>query len=298
MDDEDDISMNHNINPRISTLNPMVGMGMGLTMPMQMGFGSPNPVAWGGSMAQPMHSPSPYMMPPPADPNFLAAHQHAMMYAKQAYQMAVAQQAMAAAGDEWERGSTVGGYGGSGMLTSTGPGMMSPHFGMIPMGQGYGWPSPSSVYLPSSSRSMYGGGSGGSIINSRNEYGGSRNPNNWSSSRSSYGESFGPPLDQYGRKNTQNLGHAQRDSVSSLRAPVMLAAQSQTGRGSPVRSGNGQRDSAYLPSVPPMPASQSQSERGSPDGTPRPRTGSQPATPSRGTYGRKIPPPSSWKAGM
>ena len=288
--------MNHNIGPRMSTLNPM----MGLSMPMQMGFGRPNSVAWGGNMVQPIGSPSPYLMPPPADPNFLAAHQHAMMYAKQAYQMAVAQQAMAAAGDEWERSSSVGGYGGTSMIgASSSSAMISPHFGMMPMGQGYGWSSPSSVYLPSSSRSMYGGpvNSSGLVSNSRSEYGGVRGPNNWSSSRSSYGESFGPSLDQYGRKNAGTSGHAQRDLVSSSRLPAMPAAQSQSGRGSPARSGNGQRDSAHLPSVPPIPSSQFQNGRGSPDGTPRPRTGSQPASPSRSTYGRRAP-PSSWKAGM
>lgn len=274
-------------------------MGMGLQMPMQMGFGSRNSVAWGGNM---VHPPSPYLMPPPADPNFLAAHQHAMMYAKQAYQMAVAQQAMAAAGDEWERGSSIAGYGGSSMISaSSSPAMMSPRFGMMPMGQGYGWTSPSSVYLPSSSQSTYGGlvnsGGGASINNSRSEHGVS-GPKNWPSSKSSYGESFGPSLDQLGRKNAQGTSrHAQRDSVTSLRAPVMPAAQAQNGRGSPVRSSNGQRDSTYLPPVSPMPASQFQNGRGSPDGTPRLRTGSQPASPSRSTFVRKAPPPSSWKSG-
>lgn len=293
--DDDDEMINHNISPRMSTLNPM--MGMGLQMPMQMGFGSPNSVAWGGNMVPP----SPYLMPPPADPNFLAAHQHAMMYAKQAYQMAVARQAMAAAGDEWERSSSIGGYGGGSMVSaSSSPAMMSPQFGMMPVGQGYGWSGTSSVYLPSSSQSVYGVNSGGgaSISNSRSEHGGVSGPKNWSSSRSSYGASFGPSVDQLGRKNAQGTsGHAKRDSVSTLRAPVMPAAQQpQNGRGSLVRSGNGQRDSTYLPPVSPMPASQFQNGRGSPDGSPRPRTGSQPASPGRSTFVRKAPPPSSWKA--
>lgn len=179
---------------------------------------------------------------------------------------------------------------------SSGPTTMSPQFGMMPMGQGYGWSNPSSVYLPNSSRSMY-GDIGASNSNSRSEYGGIRGPNNWTSSKSSYGESFGPSLDQYGRKNMQIRGHAQRDSISSLRAPVMPATQPQNGRGNPVRSANGQRDSTYLPSVSPMPASQFQNGRGSPDGIPRLRTGSQPASPSRSTFVRKAPPPSSWKVG-
>lgn len=178
---------------------------------------------------------------------------------------------------------------------SSSPAMMSPQFGMVPMGQGYGWSSPSSVYLPSSSQSVYGGGV--PINNSRSEHGGVSGPKNWPSSRSSYGASFGPSLDQLGRKNAQGTsGHAKRDSVSTLRAPVMPAAQSQNGRGSPVRSGNGQRDSTYLPPVSSMPTSQFQNGRGSSDVTPRPRTGSQPASPSRSTFVRKAPPPSSWKA--
>jgi len=43
-------------------------------------------------------------------PGMVMAHQQAMFMAKQAYQFAVAQQAMQAAGDEWERASHVGGY--------------------------------------------------------------------------------------------------------------------------------------------------------------------------------------------
>ena len=285
MDDEDEM-INDNISSRMSTLNPM--MGMGLQMPMQMGFGSPNSVAWGGSMVRP---PSSYLMPSPADPNFLAAHQHAMMYAKQAYQMAVARQAMAAAGDDWERGSSIGGYGGGSMMSaSSSPAMMSPQFGMMPMAQGYGWSGTSSVYLPSSSQSIYGGlvNSGGS------EYGGVNGPKNWPSSRSSYGDSFGPSLDQLRRKNAHGTpGHVKRDSVSTLRAPVMPATQPQNSRGSPVRSGNGQRDSTHVSS---MAASQFQNGGGSPDGVSRPRTGGRPASPSRSTYARKAPPPSSWKA--
>ena len=173
---------------------------------------------------------------------------------------------------------------------SSSPAMMSPQFGMMPMGQGYGWSSPSSVYLPSSSQSIYGG-----VVNSGgSEHGGVSSPKNWPSSRSSYGDSFGPSLDQLRRKNAQGTsGHTKRDSVSTLRGPAMPAAQPQNGRGSPVRSRNGQRDSTYLP---PMPASQFQDGRGSPDGTSRPRTGSRPGSPPRGTFVRKAPPPSSWKA--
>ncbi len=121
------------MNPRMSAVNPMMAMGSPLAMQMgQMGFGgAPGAAMWGGGMgmAQPMLSPAQFMVPPPADPAFLAAHQQAMAYAKQAYQMAVAQQAMAAAADEWERGSTVGGFGGGGSVY--GGSQMGSSFGMM-----------------------------------------------------------------------------------------------------------------------------------------------------------------------
>ena len=50
------------------------------------------------------------------DPQFLNAHQQAMLFAKQAYQMTVAQQALEAAGEEWERSSNIGGGGGGGSV--------------------------------------------------------------------------------------------------------------------------------------------------------------------------------------
>ena len=207
--DDDDMPINQTMNPRMSSLNPM--MAMGNPMAMQMGFGgSPNlaPGGWGGQNmgnmnmgmggATQMLSPAQFMVPPPADPNFLAAHQHAMMIAKQAYQMAVAQQAMAAAADEWERGSTVGGFGGGGGGGSVYGGsgvnpaaMMQPQFGMMGMmqggGGGGGWPASASVY--GASRSMYGGSQlglpmDGMMSSSRSEYGGAtsgRGGNNWSS---------------------------------------------------------------------------------------------------------------------
>ncbi|KAF8167594.1 hypothetical protein B0H34DRAFT_803773 [Crassisporium funariophilum] len=274
-DEEDNIPVTQNMNPRMSTLSPM--MAMGNPVAMQMGFGGVSP-GWGANMGQPMLSPAQFMMPPPADPNFFAAHQQAMMIAKQAYQMAVAQQAMAAAGDEWERGSAVGGYGGGGgggsvYGGSSASAIMSPSYGMMPMMQNNGWASPSSVYLPSSSRSMYGGSAmGAQISSSRSDYGGGGGggAGNWNSSRSSYGESFGPPPDQYGRKAQQGVR----------------------------RPANNQRDSGYFPPVPPMPASQNQNGRGSPDpkNSSRSRVASQPASPTRSTgFPRKAPPPSSWK---
>jgi len=81
--------------------NPMMsGMNMG-------GFGMPN---YGMQMPQMPQMPHMPAMGGVMDPGMMMAHQQAMMMAKQAYQLAVAQQAMQAAGDEWERASHVGGY--------------------------------------------------------------------------------------------------------------------------------------------------------------------------------------------
>jgi hypothetical protein len=307
-DDDEDMPINQTIPPRMAALNPM--MAMGNPMAMQMGFAGPPNVAagaWGGQQnmnmgmgmggggPQQMLSPAQFMVPPPADPNFLAAHQHAMMIAKQAYQMAVAQQAMAAAADEWERGSAVGGFGPAaagvrGGSVYGGPavgpaGMMQPQFGMMGMmqqGGVGGWPGSASASAYGASRSMYGGSQlglpnmdGGMMSSSRSEYGGggrggNSNNNNWSSSRSTYGESFGPAQDQYTRRGAQ-----QKQQQQAVR-----------------RDANNGRDSGYFPPpVPPMPAVHSANGRNSPDGRPR--------TPSRGSAAqRKAPPPSSWKLAM
>jgi hypothetical protein len=106
----------------------MIGSGMGTPplampmnmgqMPMGMGFpgspASPFPV-WPQQQSQPGTPTFPMQMQMPMlDPNFLAAHQQAMLIAKQTYQYAVAQQAMAEAGEMWERGSAVSGWGGGG----------------------------------------------------------------------------------------------------------------------------------------------------------------------------------------
>ncbi|KAJ7146575.1 hypothetical protein C8R44DRAFT_757815 [Mycena epipterygia] len=248
---------------------PMNNMGMQMGMNMPMGFGSPPgsmAPGWPGwqQQASPsMLSPAQFMVPPPADPNFFAAHQQAMMIAKQAYQMAVAQQAMAAAGDEWERGSNIGStYGGGGGRASVyggstvgpSPPMGTP-FGMMQSPGIGGW-SPGGGMFPSAPRSMYGGGG------ARSEYGGGGGGGGWSSSRSVYGEAFGPSTERYSRSGSSGN----------------LAAQAKTSSG-------------YFPPVPAVP--QGQSGRPGP-GNPRQRTASQPASPSRTGAPRK--PPSSWKA--
>lgn len=117
------------------------------------------------------------------DPSFFAAHQRAMMIAKQAYQMAVAQHAMTVAGDEWERNSNVGGasvyggggssiYGGMGGVGGVGGGMLSVPGMSMPAMMPNQWPTGSA--FP------------GRISSSQSEYGGG--------SRSVYGESFGPSM--------------------------------------------------------------------------------------------------------
>ncbi|KAF9486438.1 hypothetical protein BDN70DRAFT_869980 [Pholiota conissans] len=274
LDDDDDMPINQGVNQRMSAINPIMAMAnpMAAMQMNPMGFpGPPNPAAWANTMSQPTLSPAQFMVPPPADPNFLAAHQHAMAIAKQAYQMAVAQQAMAAAADEWERGSTFGGgsvYGGGGGSVYGGGGgggvyggsqLGTPYnmMGGMPMMQGGGW------YGGSGARSMYGGSQLGvpnMMSSSRSEYGGGSGVGggNWSSSRSSYGESFGP------EQTTRRNGQARR----------------------------GGRDSGFYPPMPTI-VSQPTSGRNSPDQRAPARSGKV-DSPHRGM--RKAPPPSSWKA--
>lgn len=92
--------------------------------------------------------------------------------AKQAYQMAVAQQAMAAAGDEWERSSNMGGYGGAARPPSL--------FGMQ-TGSFYGGGSMLGVNGPSASSHW-----GGSV----------------------YGEAFGPSQHQQDWRQSGMFGSA------------------------------------------------------------------------------------------
>ena len=125
-------------------------MGMGLpqqNMPMMMG----NP--W---MAQPNQM---LQQPQNTDSQLLVAHQHAMMAAKQAYQLAVAQQAMQAAGEEWERGSTLG-WPSNASTVMFPPGPRSLYAGSIYGGSEYGGPTSGWA-----TGSVYGGGFGPSTSN-------------------------------------------------------------------------------------------------------------------------------------
>ncbi|KAK6977338.1 hypothetical protein R3P38DRAFT_3295458 [Favolaschia claudopus] len=274
--DSDDLPLNQ------ARMMGVMGMGMGGNMPMNipmtpaMGMNMPTSFAfpshpgtpaagWGGGMLNPQQ----FMMPPPADPAFYAAHQQAMMIAKQAYLTAVGQQAMAAAGEEWERGSSVGGsvYGGAGGGGGSvyGAGGGSVYGGGGGMG---GW-GPS--LFPPGPQSMYGGGGGGARSEygggggARSDYGGGER-GNWNSSRSVYGESFGPSPDRYARTSSStNL------SVTA-------------GRG-------GRESTGYFPPVTP-----SSRGRGGMQMQPRQRTASQPADPSQNVgSSRRPPPPSCWR---
>jgi hypothetical protein len=168
------------------------------------------------------------------DPRALAVHHHAMMIAKQTYQLAVAQQAMRDAGDEWERGSAVSGWTGGrssvgapsmlgmGMNTNTNmnmnmggggggggggmsgfPGLagsfaMPGAGGMWPGGTampGYpGNPAPGPMYTNNFYAASEIGGRGGG------DRGGSAG---WATS-SVYGEAFGAPRDRTSRAFRQN----------------------------------------------------------------------------------------------
>lgn len=96
--------------PGINAMPPAPGFGQfNFTNPMMSGmnmggFGMPS---YGMPMPQMPHMPA---MGGVMDPGMMMAHQQAMFMAKQAYQYAVAQQAMQAAGDEWERASHAGAY--------------------------------------------------------------------------------------------------------------------------------------------------------------------------------------------
>jgi serine/arginine repetitive matrix protein 2 len=132
--------------------NPMMQAGMG----MPMGFNLP-PVPTMSNMMMGM------------DPSMMAAHQQAMAMAKHAYQMAVAQQAIAAAGDEWERSSNMG-------------------YGNVPR-------APSMYGTPAGS--VYGGGS---LLGVGAQAGGSI----WGGSV--YGDAFGPAQHQHDRRQIPAMG--------------------------------------------------------------------------------------------
>ncbi|CCM01163.1 uncharacterized protein FIBRA_03211 [Fibroporia radiculosa] len=258
-DDDDEDRPLDNMPPRMSMMASLSGMPMSTSnMNMNMNMTGQSPMSW--QMQQPgMVSPQQYMfpmVPSSADSAYLAAHQQAMLVAKQAYQMAVAQQAMAAAEEEWERGSTAAsvmgggnrsGFGGNSMMFPGGNGFNMGMNGMNGMGIGIGmgmqggW---GGMLFPSSAQSMYAGSVMGSELGV-----GARNSMAWGS-RSAYG-----------------------DPNSNDHASMM-------------------RTSTFGMAPPPMPPRSELGVQQRPG--PRPRTKTAPT--SQPTDSRRAPPPpSSWK---
>ena len=230
LDDEDDAAATANAG-RMSMMNPMMGaMNIGVGGPMSMGllpmsFSSPglSPM-WASNIWQqqqqqqamamrgPMITPAPFMMPPPTEPALFAAHQQAMMIAKQAYQMAVAQQAMMAAGEEWERGSAVGGFSSSGSVMG---------------GVGVGWTGQQQMLAAGLRPPPFMG-----MGSSQSDYGGAGSDRGfgaglgWNSSRSVYGETFGRP--------TQTTGERERVRLQKALHPGDRDSEYFAGGGPPV----------------------------------------------------------------
>ncbi|KAI0640223.1 hypothetical protein C8Q77DRAFT_119728 [Trametes polyzona] len=276
-DDDEERTGMENMGPRMSMamFNPMMGPAtagspVNVTPPTPMGFGTPqtptgmfNPAAAGagGQFMFPM-------VPPNADPAFLVAHQQAMLAAKQAFQMAVAQQALAAANEEWERGSTAtsafGGFGGMGGGMFPGGMNMNMNMNMaamggMGMGLGVGGPWQNAMMFPSS-QSMYAGSViGGSElgVNTTGRSGGG-----WGS-RSAYGEPSG-----YSGSPGERASMAFRNS-QFLGGGYGSGARSEIGGPTSARGGGGgaagQRSRTRTsPSDGPLPAQHAKSRGGPP----------------------------------
>jgi hypothetical protein len=240
------------------------------------------------------------------DPRVIAVHQQAMMIAKQTYQLAVAQQAMRDAAEEWERGSAISGWtGGGGRSSVATPSMLGMGMGMgmgmnMPMnmnmggggsgGNGMGgYPGLGGSYLMPNTGGMWPGGAmpgfpgntPRSMHYAASEYGGPSSdrggPGGWATS-SVYGEAFGAPRD--------------RSSRAFRQSQVMQASGGSGGSGGSA----------------PTPA-QSNLKRDREGARPRTRTapsGLNPAAPRASSAGVKkkgegyglvgtVSPPSSWK---
>ncbi|KAI0045679.1 hypothetical protein FA95DRAFT_1607529 [Auriscalpium vulgare] len=244
-DDDEESPMDVPRMSRSANSNHPGGMNMPFPASATMGF----PGQWGPGVSPagtPSAQPSPFTSMPNLsnmnlsmgmgmdmnmntagmDPRMIAAHQQAMFIAKQTYQMAVAQQAMRDAADEWERGSSVSGWGGGrssvapsvmGMPNmAMGMGGMNGNMGMFPgggfgmgmgsggsvigsggsvmnggggMGMGMGWPQSAGMMYPPAPRSMYAGS-----VYAGSEVGGP----GWGS-RSAYGGDAPAPRDRSSR---------------------------------------------------------------------------------------------------
>lgn len=185
------------------------------------------------------------------DPRFMQAHQQAMMVAKQTYQMAVAQQAMAAANDEWEQASAVSGMTGGGgggyfsqpMGMPPVPPMPQMPMGMMNMGFSPGmagpW-TPGAGMFPGGARSTYAATNGS----------GSELGMNWGTS-SAYGDAFGPST---GNRSSmvwagpqQRPGHSSKPS-GQLRSETTPPTTTPTPRSGPRTRTNTAPSNTPLPS--------------------------------------------------
>ena len=164
------------------------------------------------------------------DPRVFAVHQQAMMIAKQTYQLAVAQQAMRDAADEWERGSAISGFTGGGRSSVGAPSMLGMGMGMnMPMnmnmgggGSGSGgnsmggYPGLAGSFLMPGTGGMWPGGAMPGFPGNpprpmygyaASEFGGANSdrsgPGGWATS-SVYGETFGAPRDRPSRPFRQS----------------------------------------------------------------------------------------------
>ncbi|KAL5535960.1 hypothetical protein ACEPAF_4054 [Sanghuangporus sanghuang] len=214
--------------PRLPPLNTGGGMGMDFNGMMQMRWeqqGMSTPMMGGMSAMAPLNgmpgmsmgmgpNPPQFMVsspPPGADAAFLAAHRQAMQIAKQAYQYAVAQQAMAAAADEWERGSSVSAF------TAPGPAMgmgMGSSMGMGGYGMNNMW-NTAPMFAPAP-RSMYAGNTGG------------MSETGWGAA-SVYGDAFGPSNRRAQMLNPQMGSSGGGGSASVIGFPSSYPRAESTG---------------------------------------------------------------------
>lgn len=165
---------------QVPPISPMFNMGMSMPAPGSYGMNHPPPL-------------------PNTDAGFLVAHQQAMAIAKQTFQYAVAQQALAAANDEWERSSTMTGYGGP---------SPAPQWG-------YGMGMRQSVMLSQAPRSMYAGSVGSAS-------------GGWGGTGSLYGNSFGH-VAAGGRNST----YSQVDLSTGVQRPVRPRTKTAPSTASP-----------------------------------------------------------------
>jgi hypothetical protein len=260
-----------NVPPRMSMA---MGMGMGMNtgnnipFPSSVGpiglqgqWGANNATAFGsqlgslqmqnllnagaGGLAGSMDTAAGMNMGGMVDPRVFAVHQQAMMIAKQTYQLAVAQQAMRDAADEWERGSAISGWTGGRSSAST-PNILNMGMGLnMNMGAGGGggmggypgapgsfgaggmWPGGAMPgFSGNSARAMYTGNYAASEIGGPGGHRPGGGGGGWTTS-SVYGESFGAPRDRPSRAPRQS---------AVMHAPSPLSSGSGGGSGSPLVS--------------------------------------------------------------